>query len=89
MLYGGVHAVLHPCRTLSSGPGLAQLPALGDEDLKGCASLAELRLGHNDLTTLPAALSSCSRLKILDLGSNRIADIQSTQVRHGFENRHE
>lgn len=57
------------------------MAALGDEDLKGCASLAELRLGHNELTALPEALSSCSRLKIVDLGSNRIADIDSVQVR--------
>ncbi len=58
-----------------------QVSALGDEDLRGCAALAELRLSHNDLTTLPAALSSCSKLKIVDLGSTRIADVESVQVR--------
>ena len=59
---------------------VVQISSLGDEDLQGCPSLAELRLGHNELTRLPAALSSCSRLKIVDLGSNHIADVRSMQV---------
>ena len=43
-------------------------------------SLAELRLGHNDIPTLPAALSACIRLKIVDLGSNRVANLDDVKV---------
>ena len=57
-----------------------QLSALGDDDLAGCPALAELRLGHNGLAALPGALSSCGRLKIVDLGSNRVADLDSMKV---------
>ena len=60
---------------------VAQLSMLGDADLAGCGSLAELRLGHNELADLPAALSACSRLKIVELGSNRIVNLSSIEVR--------
>ena len=45
-----------------------------------CSSLAELRVGHNDLAGLPQELSSNTRLRMLDAGSNRISSETAVMV---------
>ena len=57
-----------------------QLSGLSATDLDGCSALAELRLGHNELTSLPLELGACTRLKILDLGANRIRSLEDIKV---------
>ena len=48
--------------------------------LSECSSLAELRISHNALTSLPQDLIKNSRLKIIEVGANQIADFQQVQV---------
>ena len=60
---------------------LLQLTKLGATDRAGCTALAELRLGHNELSALPTELAACSRLKIVDLGANRIRNLDDIKAR--------
>ena len=45
-----------------------------------CNSLAELRVSHNELVGLPQELSSNTRLRMLDAGSNRIPNETAVMV---------
>ena len=58
-----------PCRLQQLGLGLSE-----------CSSLAELRVSHNSLQSLPQALSSNKRLKIIEAGANQIDDFDDIQV---------
>jgi len=55
-------------------------PCLPDPAHRSCEALQELRLNHNQLTSLPEELASNSRLKILDVGGNAIASFDDIQV---------
>ena len=48
--------------------------------LSECTSLAELRVSHNTLASLPQDLSSNPRLKIIEAAANQIAKFQDIQV---------
>lgn len=48
--------------------------------LSECSSLAELRVSHNALASLPQDLSRNPRLKIIEAGGNQIANFQQIQV---------
>lgn len=54
--------------------------ALAASHRRGCTQLEELRLNHNQLGVLPEELSSLWRLRILDVGGNRIARLEDVQV---------
>lgn len=57
---------------LSMGHNL--LKSLDPKAFESAANLVELRLGHNKLKEIPTDLSTCPRLRIVDLGGNPIAD---------------
>ena len=48
--------------------------------LSECSSLAELRVSHNALQSLPQELSRNKRLKIIEAGANQIDNFKEVQV---------
>lgn len=55
-----------------SGNNLRSLP-----DLTTLPNLSELRVNGNRIVALPSSLSLCARLRILDLGNNRLTDLDA------------
>lgn len=58
---------------------LFRLQQLGSA-LSECSSLAELRVSHNALQSLPQELSRNKRLKIIEAGANQIDNFEEVQV---------
>ncbi|XP_074289478.1 uncharacterized protein LOC141614628 [Silene latifolia] len=65
-----------------------QLEAI-DTSIKACTELEQLRLSHNDITTLPEELSHNKKLQILDIGNNmlsRWSDIEALSSLRNLKN---
>ena len=58
---------------------VCRLQQLGSA-LSECSSLAELRVSHNALQSLPQELSRNKRLKIIEAGANQIDNFEDVQV---------
>eukprot|EP00898_Chlorokybus_atmophyticus_P006319 jgi/Chlat1/6689/Chrsp49S06135 len=59
-----------------------EIGEVGEKELEECkGSLVELRLAHNRMEFLPPSLSLLSRLRILDLGHNRISSLAPASAR--------
>jgi hypothetical protein len=58
---------------------VCRLQQLGSA-LSECSSLAELRVSHNALQSLPQELSRNKRLKIIEAGANQIDNFEEVQV---------
>eukprot|EP01012_Entosiphon_sulcatum_P066366 TRINITY_DN95575_c0_g1_i1.p1 TRINITY_DN95575_c0_g1~~TRINITY_DN95575_c0_g1_i1.p1 ORF type:complete len:383 (-),score=92.60 TRINITY_DN95575_c0_g1_i1:138-1286(-) len=72
------------CKLTLSDCGLKSLPWLRPEDNK-LDKLVELRLNHNNITSLDAGLLVCAKLKTLDVGGNKIGDEASLSVLEKLE----